>query len=89
MDREQNQSKAEIHRNTFKRKEWSRIHAKTHTDREHLMLALSGLWVTPDAAYKLEGYGIHTIGSATLNENVEAALREAPSTPQNDVEGSR
>lgn len=89
QDREKNQTKSDTFYNSVRRKAWSMSHAKTHTDREHLQLAISGLWVTPDAAYKLEGFGIHAIGSAILSKSVEAALREAPNTPQNDVEGSR
>lgn len=89
QDRQKNQSKANVFYNTERRKNWSKLHAKTHTEREHLGLAISGLWVTADAAYKLESYGIHAIGSAILSKSVEAALREAPNTPQNDVEGSR
>ena len=88
-DRQKHQDADSIHFNTENRKNWSKRHALTHTEREHLGLAISGLWVTADAAYKLEMYGIHAIGSAILSKSVEAALREAPNTPQDDVEGSR
>lgn len=87
-DRKRFVTNKESHENMLRRKNWSRNHAKKHSDHEHMSLAISGLWVTPDAAYKLEGYGIHAVGSATLNENVRDALAEAPSTPQNDAEGS-
>jgi hypothetical protein len=88
-DRNQYATDQRKHENMLRRKNWSQNHSKTHSHSEHMSLAISGLWVTADAAYKLEGFGIHAVGSAILDKSVEKALNSAPSTPQNDAEGSR
>lgn len=88
-DRDPTQNILDILDNQEIRRNWSCSHARTHPSRLHNLLKLSGVWALPDAVIKLATYGIHTIGSGVLNEEVKFALSEAPRMPNNDVEGSR
>jgi hypothetical protein len=67
------------------RKEWSRNHAKTHPEREHRLLALSGQKFTAEAAHRLAAYGVIPL---TGNDEVNAALYESSPIPVDDVEGT-
>lgn len=73
--------------NTNVRKAWSHKHAKQHKQREHVALAMSGNWCTPEAASKFAAFGIVPITDLVMSEEVAAALATAPSKPQDDVEG--
>lgn len=68
------------------RRRWSHKHAKTHTEKEHERLKMSGRWCTPEAALKLVAYGIIPISDAVLDPEIEDALRESSPIPFNDSE---
>jgi len=70
------------------RQAWADGHAKTHSDREHLLLKLSGNSMTPEAANRLAAFGIIPVSDMVLSEEHEAALRESNSMPTDDAEGS-
>lgn len=70
------------------RKEWSVSHAKRHSDKEHLNLAYSGRWCTPEAAKKFASYGIIAVSDMVLSLEHEQALLESSSVPFEDAEGS-
>jgi hypothetical protein len=67
------------------RKEWSKKHEKTHTEKEHDDLAKSGYAFTPEAANKLAAFGTIPL---TLSEEINAALLESSPIPLNDAEGT-
>ncbi len=67
-----------------RRRAWSHSHSKLHGEREHLALAQSGLWVTPEAASKLAAFGIIPISDMVLNEEVSCALAESNPYPTED-----
>lgn len=70
-----------------RRDKWAQIHARrSHTQTEHYMLMLSGLVMTAEAAQRLAAFGIIPISDMVLNEEVEAALLEAPSRATQEVE---
>jgi hypothetical protein len=71
----------------MQRKNWSQNHAKKHTDKEHLLLAYSGRWCTPEAAYRFASYGIIALSDMVMSDEHEGALRESKAIPINDVEG--
>lgn len=62
-------------------KEWRVRHDASHSFAEHEMLRISGLWATPEAAYKLAPYGIIPIVDMVMNDEVKQALAEAPRSP--------
>jgi nucleoside phosphorylase len=66
---------------------WREIHNKTHTDKEHLDLARSGMWATPEAAAKLATYGIIAVSDMVLYDDTAIALANAKAIPIDDVEG--
>jgi hypothetical protein len=68
------------------RKEWSRKHAKLHTEAEHESLAKSGLWATPEAAAVLAAYGIFSMTDIVVSDEIEDALKGASAIPFNDSE---
>jgi hypothetical protein len=70
------------------RKVWSVSHAKEHSSKEHLSLAYSGRWCTPEAAQKFAEYGIIAISDMVLSMEHEQALMESTSMPRVDAEGS-
>lgn len=70
------------------RKGWSINHAKGHSDKEHLMLAYSGAWCTPEAAHKLAAFGIIAVSDAVRSNEHQQALAEAKAVMNNDVEGA-
>lgn len=67
------------------RREWSKNHAKLHTEHEHNQLKLSGRWATPEAACKLAAYGIFSASDAVLDNEVSAALLESKPVPKEDA----
>lgn len=71
----------------LERKAWSIKHAKTHTDKEHLSLARSGMMCTPEAAAKFASFGIIAISDMVLNDETADAMANARSIPIDDVEG--
>lgn len=89
LDRMQNPTKWDIHDAILLQKEWREKHNKTHTDKEHLMLALSGMWCTPEAAQKLASYGIISLSDMVLYDETEDALLKSSPMPTDDVEGER
>lgn len=70
------------------RKQWSRSHALTHSDRAHLELAHSGMFCTPLAAQVLASYGIIAVGDAVISDEHTQALLESSPLPVNDAEGT-
>lgn len=72
----------------LQRKEWSQRHAKSHSDREHLLLAYSGRWCTPEAAHKLASFGVIALSDMVLSDEHEEALLQSKAVPINDSEGS-
>jgi hypothetical protein len=70
------------------RTEWSREHAKRHTSKEHRILALSGLWCTPEAAQSLAPLGVIPLTDMVMSEETEEALSESKPVPADDVEGT-
>lgn len=66
------------------RKEWSKKHARMHTEAQHVALRLSGQFCTPEAALRLTPLGIFSLDP---NDEVAAAMLEAPRAPLNDVAG--
>ena len=69
------------------RREWSVRHARLHTEKEHLSLALSGRSVTPEAAEKLAAFGVIPLVDMVMDEEVKSSLAEARAIPINDAEG--
>ena len=70
------------------RDKWAAKHAKTHSQREHELLRLSGLSMTPEAAKKLTAFGLIPISDMFQQvEEVSAALFESTPVPTNDSEG--
>ena len=67
---------------------WSRKHARTHLQKEHDDLAASGRKMTPEAALRLSTYGIIAYTDGLYSDEHNAAMREAPRKPVNDVEGT-
>lgn len=65
------------------RDEWRTRHARSHTEKEHELLAQSGDWCTPTAAHKLAPFGIFPLES---EGEIAEAMFEAPRAPVNDVE---
>jgi len=68
------------------REAWAAKHAKAHSDREHHMLRISGLSMTPEAAKKLAAYGVIPVLDAVTNNETEQALFESSPIPQDDAE---
>ncbi len=77
----------DIARATIARQEWAISHAKTHTEKEHEQLRMSGRAVTPEAAMRLVPYGISPLSDMVLCDEHEHAARTAPRLPQDDAEG--
>jgi len=69
------------------RKAWSIKHARTHSAKEHALLAISGNWCTPEASQKFAAYGLIPITDMVLSDEHQDALRNAKSIPINDAEG--
>jgi hypothetical protein len=68
------------------RKNWSIKHAKSHTEREHLNLAMSGMWCTPEAAQIFASYGVIALSDMVLFDESEDALRKSSPIPVKEVE---
>lgn len=71
---------------TLLRRTWAQNHAKTHTDREHAQLRLSGRAVTPEAAMRLVPYGISPLTDMVLSGEHEHAAKTAPRQPYDDAQ---
>src|SRR5207237_149389 len=74
---------------TVQRKNWSKHHAKQHTDRQHKSLALSGRFCTPEAAQRLAAWGVIGIPlaiDAPVDGELRHALATAPRMPDNTPE---
>jgi hypothetical protein len=70
-----------------KRKEWAERHnKKNHTEKEKIDLTLSGNFATPLAAQKLAAKGIFSIIDLVMDNEVAAALAEAPRMPTDETE---
>lgn len=75
----------------LRRDNWLLTHNKySHPDffTELRQLEQSGLPVTPKAASKLSTYGIIPMGPTPYEDEISAALFEAPRAPVNDAEGT-
>lgn len=69
------------------RRQWSQNHArKEHTEKEHLDLALSGAWCTPEAAYLLAAFGTIPISDGAISDEHYHALLESKPIPTDDAE---
>jgi hypothetical protein len=68
------------------RKEWTRKHAKLHSEKEHNMLRISGRWATPEASERLATMGVFSVTDLVLDNEVSSALAESPRVPTNDAE---
>lgn len=67
---------------------WRQEHARrNHTPAQHLALQRSSLLMTPEAAHKLAAFGIIPIEQMLSHKPTEDALLEAPSVPQQEVQG--
>lgn len=76
---------------TQRRQRWEKAHnSHDHPNyyTELRQLELSGLPVTPKAASKLSTYGIIPMGPTPYEDEISAALFEAPRAPVNDAEGT-
>ena len=71
--------------NTMVRENWSFKHSRTHPDHQHVNLALSGNFLTPEAALKLVPFGITPLSDIVLDDEVESAGKEAPRAPHQDA----
>lgn len=60
------------------RQAWADRHARTHTQREHDLLRMSGRVCTPEAAEKLVPLGIAPISDMVLSEEHREATANAP-----------
>ena len=69
------------------RQAWANTHAKTHSDREHRLLMLSGNVMTPEASHRLAAYGVIPVADMILSNEHEVALRESKAIPTDDAEG--
>lgn len=67
------------------RKNWSHKHASSHSDKEHLNLAHSGAWCTPEAAQVFAGYGIIALSDMVLSDEHSEALLESKPIPVREV----
>lgn len=63
---------------TVAEKAWSANHNRKHSDMEHRLLAASGRFVTPEAAYRLVPYGIVPL---VQDDEVAHASQTAPRCP--------
>lgn len=69
-----------------RRQAWADRHSIIeHTEKDHLMLAISGRQFTPEAAARLQQYGVIPITDMLHDEEVADALATTTSTPQDDA----
>jgi hypothetical protein len=68
------------------RQKWANQHSKTHTQREHDMLAMSGRTCTPEAARTLAPYGIAPVSDMVFSPEHRDAAASAPRLPSVDSE---
>lgn len=67
------------------RRLWSVVHSRRHLPGEHVALAKSGKWCTPEAAKELAAFGVITLDDG---DEYVAALLESNPIPTNDAEGN-
>lgn len=72
----------------IKRREWTQIHSRTHSEAQHRQLALSGRQFTPEATYKLCSLGLIPLSDIVMSDEHAQAGLESRRMPINDVEGS-
>ena len=65
--------------------QWRTEHNKSHTAKQHMQHAESGLTLQPKAANRLAPFGLVPVADAEDGE-IADALREAPRAPVDDVE---
>lgn len=75
----------EIHARNL-RQQWRLTHSKTHPQRAHNSLRLSGRHVTPEAAEKLAAFGIISLTDLVMDDEVSHALRLSKAVPKDDAE---
>jgi hypothetical protein len=71
---------------TQKNIDWRVKHGKTHSERLHVSLAISGRWCTPEAANIFAAYGIISLTDMVMSEEHEVALFESKPIPVKEVE---
>lgn len=86
LDKLDNPTDAQKVQGMQRRAEWTRRHAKLHPYHEHVTLALSGLWCTPEAAEIMAPFGIIPLTDTVMGDETTHALREARRAPQDDTE---
>ena len=59
------------------RRRWSFQHADTHSRKQHHLLKVSGLWLMPDAAFKLATIGVLPLKDLVMDDEVEHAMLES------------
>lgn len=73
-----------------RRDNWADKHARTHSYYEHVLLKMSGLSMTPEAAKKLAAFGLLPISDMMLDfysgGEITAALKESVPIPVVDAE---
>jgi hypothetical protein len=67
------------------RKQWAVKHAKQHPQHLHEQLRLSGNFALPEAAQRLQAFGIFSLNDLVLDNEVAHALATAPRAPQDDA----
>jgi len=69
------------------RRRWSHRHARfAHTATEHRQLALSGRWLTPEAAYRLAAFGVIDLQGLALDDELIHAYASSSATPLDNPE---
>jgi hypothetical protein len=66
------------------RDEWAESHSRTHSLKEHHLLQISGASMTPEAAARLQTYGLIPVTDMVVQPEVADALRSTTSTPQDN-----
>jgi hypothetical protein len=66
--------------------DWRIKHGKTHSERLHVSLAISGRWCTPEAANIFAAYGIISLSDMVMSEEHEDALLKSKPIPVKEVE---
>lgn len=73
----------------IQRMDWSKRHARTHSQHVHDTLRKSGRFATPEATVKLAAYGISPISDMVFSDESAQAALEAPRCPLDDVETTK
>lgn len=67
-------------------KEWQAKHNKRHPDHVHKSFAMSGRFLSPEAAHKLAPYGVAPLSDMIFDAECEHAVSTAPRAPVAEVE---